>query len=45
MKILFSYRTDQTFSYLSDRQTNEDVDITNLTEEEIQRLPLKKDKE
>ena len=35
-----SYRTDQTFSYLSDRQSNEDVDITNLTEEEIQRLPF-----
>lgn len=35
-----SYRTDQTFSYLSDRQTNEDVDITNLTEEELQRLPF-----
>lgn len=35
-----SYRTDQTFKYLSDRQTNEDVDITNLTEEEIQRLPF-----
>ena len=35
-----SYRTDQTFQYLSDRQTNEDVDITNLTEEEIQRLPF-----
>ena len=35
-----SYRTDQTFSYLSDRQSNEDVDITNMTEEELQRLPF-----
>ena len=39
-KSYLSYRTDQTFSYLSDRQSNEDVDITNLTEEEIQRLPF-----
>jgi len=35
-----SYRTDQTFEYLSDRKTIEDVDINNLTEEEIQRLPF-----
>lgn len=39
-KSYLSYRTDQTFSYLSDRQSDEDVDITNLTEEEIQRLPF-----
>jgi len=38
-KYYLSYRTDQTFSYLSDRQTNEDLDITNLTDEEILRLP------
>ena len=35
-----SYRTNQTFSYLSDRLSNEDVDITNMTEEELQRLPF-----
>lgn len=39
-KSYLSYRTDQTFSYLSDRQSNEDVDITNMTEEELQRLPF-----
>lgn len=33
-----SYRTDQTFTYLSDRNTNEDV--VNLTDEQIERLPL-----
>lgn len=37
-KSYLSYRTDRTFSYLSDRQSNEDVDITNMTEEELQRL-------
>jgi len=39
-KSYLSYRTDQTFTHISDRQTNEDVDITNLTNEEIQRLPF-----
>lgn len=39
-KSYLSYRTDQTFSYLSDRLSNEDVDITNMTEEELQRLPF-----
>ncbi len=35
-----SYRTDQTFNHLNDRKTNEDIDITNLTDEQIQRLPF-----
>ena len=35
-----SYRTDQTFKHVSDRYTNEDINITNLTEEQLQRLPF-----
>lgn len=35
-----SYRTDQTFSYLKDRISDEDIQLGNMTEEEIQRLPF-----
>lgn len=35
-----SYRTDQTFTYLKDRVSDEDFQLGNMTEEEIQRLPF-----
>jgi hypothetical protein len=35
-----SYRTDQTFTYLNDRISDEDFQLGNMTEEEMQRLPF-----
>ena len=39
-KSYLSYRTDQTFTYLKDRVSDEDFQLGNMTEEEIQRLPF-----
>lgn len=39
-KNYLAYRTDQTFKYVNDRKTDDDIDITTLTEEEIQALPI-----
>jgi hypothetical protein len=35
-----SYRTDQTFKYISDRVSDDDIDLNTMTQEDVDRLPM-----
>ena len=35
-----SYRIDQTFKYISDRVSDEDIDLNTMTQEDVNRLPM-----